>query len=89
LTVTWLIVGLIQGTKDVAWEPWSSWGVVLFVCLAIASTARSTGAGAIRSFGAVRELEGLLARSARLQVPCSAGRRHAGQVVPHGAGSAS
>jgi hypothetical protein len=36
MTVIWLIVWLIQGTPHVAsWVPWNSWGVALFVCLAV------------------------------------------------------
>jgi hypothetical protein len=36
MTIIWLIVWLVQGTPDVAsWGPWNSWGVALFVCLAV------------------------------------------------------
>jgi hypothetical protein len=36
MTVIWLIVWLINGTPDVAsWGPWNSWGIALFVCLAV------------------------------------------------------
>jgi hypothetical protein len=36
MTVVWLIVWLVQDTPDVAsWGPWNSWGIALFVCLAI------------------------------------------------------
>ena len=36
MTVIWLIVWLVQGTPDVlSWGPWNSWGVALFVCLAV------------------------------------------------------
>jgi len=36
VTVIWLIVWLVQGTPDVlSWGPWNSWGVALFVCLAV------------------------------------------------------
>jgi hypothetical protein len=36
MTVIWLIVWLIQGTPDVAsWGPWNSWGIALFLCLAV------------------------------------------------------
>lgn len=36
MTVIWLIVWLIKGTPGVAaWGPWNSWGVALFVCLAV------------------------------------------------------
>lgn len=36
MTVIWLIVWLIKGTPQVtAWGPWNSWGVSLFVCLAV------------------------------------------------------
>jgi hypothetical protein len=36
MTIIWLIVWLVQGTPDVAsWGPWNSWGIGLFVCLAI------------------------------------------------------
>jgi hypothetical protein len=36
MTVIWLVAWLIEGTPDVAsWGPWNSWGIALFVCLAI------------------------------------------------------
>jgi hypothetical protein len=36
MTIIWLIVWLVQGTPEVAsWGPWNSWGIGLFVCLAI------------------------------------------------------
>jgi hypothetical protein len=36
MTVIWLIVWLVEGTPDVvAWGPWNSWGVALFVCLGL------------------------------------------------------
>jgi hypothetical protein len=36
MTFIWLIVWLVQGTPDVvSWGPWNSWGIALFVCLAI------------------------------------------------------
>jgi hypothetical protein len=36
MTVIWLVVWLIAETPHVAsWGPWNSWGVALFVCLAI------------------------------------------------------
>ncbi|GAA3394950.1 hypothetical protein [Cryptosporangium minutisporangium] len=36
MTVIWLIVWLILGTPAVlAWGTWNSWGIALFVCLAI------------------------------------------------------
>jgi hypothetical protein len=36
MTVIWLIVWLIKDTPDVvSWGPWNSWGIALFVCLAI------------------------------------------------------
>jgi hypothetical protein len=36
MTVIWLIVWLVKGTPDiVAWGPWNSWGVALFVCLGL------------------------------------------------------
>ncbi len=36
MTFIWLIVWLIAQTPDVAsWSPWNSWGIALFVCLAI------------------------------------------------------
>jgi hypothetical protein len=36
MTVLWLIVWLVQGTPDVSsWGPWNSWGIALFICLAL------------------------------------------------------
>jgi hypothetical protein len=36
MTVIWLIVWLVQGTPEVAsWGPWNSWGIALFLCLAV------------------------------------------------------
>lgn len=45
MTFIWLVVWLIAGTPDVdSWGPWNSWGIALFVCLAI-DVISALGAG--------------------------------------------
>lgn len=54
MTVIWLLGWLINETPDVAsWGPWNSWGVALFVCLAV-DLIGALGGGARRTAGARR-----------------------------------
>jgi hypothetical protein len=54
MTVIWLLVWLVKDTPDVAsWGPWNSWGVALFVCLAV-DLIGATGGGARSATGTRR-----------------------------------
>ena len=49
MTFLWLVVWLVTGTPEVdSWGPWNSWGIALFVCLAIDLLA-ALGRGSRRS----------------------------------------
>jgi Mg2+-importing ATPase len=51
MTVIWLVVWLIKDTPEVAsWGPWNSWGIALFVCLAV-DLIGALGSNARRSTG--------------------------------------
>jgi hypothetical protein len=54
MTVIWLLVWLVKDTPDVAsWGPWNSWGVALFVCLAV-DLIGAMGSGARSAAGTRR-----------------------------------